>query len=319
MAAELFRLEARIDLPFDTRLHVVEAARRVQLILAQRVARPADFHLRGHRRGQRQLPLVQQVSFRLDLRLLGGQAEDVQQIPTGHRAPTDPVAVVEQVVGAGVQAAKELQAGQRAQQGGGVFLIVRTQLIRDFAQLGPVLDRHLQPCRRVIGDAGQYQRPVVFHGRRHRNRVLGIGRQVHQGGQLLLGNAQLAAQRLHIAPDAQHFALVAQGRKRRGQAKTVLLGGQVQRRLRGRFQFTDLAQQTFRADGAPVSGAHVFDQAVHDLALALVGHVDPIGRLFGAHIRQAKIQHVPAQLQIALQHILFGRRGRFQRGLARQQ
>lgn len=60
-------------------------------------------------------------------------------------------------------------------------------------------------------------------------------------------------------------------------------------------------------------------QAVDHLALALFGHVHFVGRLLGAHIRQAEVQHVPAQRQVAGEHVAVRRSGGLQRGAPRQE
>jgi len=90
-------------------------------------------HLRHHRHGECQRPLVQHRILAVDDGLTVAIGEDLHQVPARFRAPIDPLVVEQEVVGIVVGAGVELQARQHFEQRRIGLVNVDALLIFDFA------------------------------------------------------------------------------------------------------------------------------------------------------------------------------------------
>ena len=117
---------------------------------------------------------------------------------------------------------------------------------------------------------------------------------------------------MNRAFDFHEFALVGQRGNRRGVAIVVELARVLQCLGGPALEQIQFAHQAFGTDRAPISGAHIFNDALDDLSLHFGGDQALVGRLLSAHVRQAEIENVPAKADIGRLDALFLRSRRLQ-------
>ena len=110
---------------------------------------------------------------------------------------------------------------------------------------------------------------------------------------------------MNRAFDFHEFALVGQRGDRRGVAIVIELARVLQSFRSSALEQIQFAHQSFGADRAPIGGAHIFNDALDDLTLHFGGDQALVGRLLGAHVRQAEIENVPAETDIGRLDPLF--------------
>ena len=161
-----------------------------------------------------------------------------------------------------------------------------------------------------IGDLARHARQRGPHaGLGRSEREAGTRLDVHQRGKLESCDRQLTLQFAQHTHDLDQFAAIRNGRDRGGRP-VVGKGSRCGERGPGaRFQPLHFGSELLGGPGAPVGGAHVFHQAVDNLATGLFCHQRLVGGLAGANDAEAEIENVPAECQVGRANALvLGRR-----------